>query len=548
MGAEGEADAQARLRREVARRRTFAIISHPDAGKTTLTEQLLLRAGAIETAGMVRASKASRATTSDWLAVERERGISVTSSAMQVPYGDALLTILDTPGHDDFAEDTFRALMAVDSAVMVIDAAKGVEAQTRELFAVCRRRGIPLLTFVNKLDLPALEPLEVVAHVEEALGIAAAPMSWPVGSGRGLRGVVDLATDELVVFERTDQAAAAAGVGLRTFRRVPRRGAEAGALLGPAAVEQLAGELELLAGAGDGFDPAAFARGALTPVYFGAALGGFGVGEFFDAFVGLAPPPPPRLALGPAAPGAEARGTVEVDPLDPAFSAFVFKLQANMNPRHRDAVAFLRVCSGRFEVGMPVRHHRLGKTIRLTRPYATLARERTEVEEAFPGDVLAIVNPGTFAIGDTVSTAGGFDFPPLPQLPPKLLGAIRPRDAGGRKAFDRGLEHLVLEGTVLGLELLPSRERRVAAVGRLQLEVLQHRLRQEYGVETTLEVEPYARSAWFRGPPAALRHTASAVAVDPRGNQLAFFQTAFDLRCAERLEEVTLLEGPDAAR
>jgi len=509
----------------VARRRTFAIISHPDAGKTTLTEKLLLYAGAIETAGMIRARKRdARATTSDWLAIERERGISVTSSAMQVPYKDAVVTILDTPGHDDFSEDTYRALMAADSAVMVIDAGKGVEAQTRKLFAVCRRRGIPILTFVNKLDLNSREPLDLVEHIEEVLGISATAMNWPVGAGRSFKGVVDRTTDELVLYEP------GRGGERRRESRVPWDSAEARAALPVDLRAKLEEELELLRVAGNPFDMGAFLAGERTPIFFGSALTNFGVEHFFDAFVKLAPAPGAR-----AADLQGGGGEVLIDPAEARFSAFVFKVQANMNPRHRDSMVFLRVCSGRFERDMAVKHHRTEKLVRIARPYATLARERTMVEEAFPGDVLGVVNPGDLMIGDTVSLDGGFDYRPLPQLAPTLLCQIRPRDVTARKAFDKGLGQLIQEGTVQEVEVLNRQgDRCMAAVGRLQFEVLQHRLRTEYGVETSVSIEAFATSAWLEHVPEGFTTSFATVCKDDRGRHLALFKSEFDMRCTKQ--------------
>ena len=481
---------------------------------------------------MIRSrKKSSSATASDWLAIERERGISVTSSAMQVPYKQAVVTILDTPGHNDFCEDTYRALMAADSAVMVIDAAKGVEAQTHKLFAVCRRRGIPILTFVNKLDLAAREPLELLAHLEEVLGITTTPMNWPVGAGREFKGVVDRTSGELVLYQ------AGRGSSRREETRLPWAGAEARAALPAALREQVDEELELLQVAGNPFDRAAFLRGERSPVFFGSALTNFGVEDFFDAFVELAPPPGARTADRQ-----DGAGEVLIDPAATRFSGFVFKIQANMNPKHRDSMAFVRVCSGRFERDMVVKHHRSEKPIRLARPFTTLARERTSIEEAFPGDVLGIINPGAFAIGDTVSVDGGFVFRPLPQLAPTLLCRIRAKDVGGRKAFDKGLAQLVQEGTVQAVEVLNhQRERCVAAVGRLQFEVLQHRLQSEYGVETALSVETFACSAWLDQVPPDLSLSYAVVCLDGRGRHLALFRSEFDMRCArQRYPELEL--------
>ncbi|MCW8139013.1 MAG: peptide chain release factor 3 [Planctomycetota bacterium] len=524
--------ADRRLAEETRRRRTFAIISHPDAGKTTLTEKLLLYAGAVQTAGLVRASKGGQGTVSDWLSIERERGISVTSSAMQLPYKGASITILDTPGHNDFCEDTYRTLLAADSAVMVIDAAKGVEAQTKKLFAVCARRGLPILTFMNKLDLRAQDPLDLMTNVEEALGIQAAAMSWPIGSGRDFAGIIDRSAGEVVLFDQ--------GAG-RTKRARERRfrldDPAVAAEVAPEALERARHELELLDVAGNPFDKDRFLRGELTPVFFGSALSNFGVEDFFDAFVDLAPCPPPRQA------DVAGGGVVEVDPVRDRFSAFVFKVQANMNPKHRDNMAFMRICSGRFERDMVVKHHRTGKQVRMTHPYTTLARERTTVDEAFPGDVIGIVDPGAFIIGDTVSLDGGFDYKPLPQLAPTVLARIRPRDVGRRKAFDKGLDQLVAEGTVQAVHVLPARELHVAAVGKLQFEVLQHRLRQEYGVETELTARVYEHALWLVGDPAAFTSASGTLAVDGRGRHLALFDDAFSMRYAlQRSEALTFVD------
>jgi peptide chain release factor 3 len=509
---------------ETARRRTFAIISHPDAGKTTLTEKLLLYAGAVQTAGLVRAHKGGAGTVSDWLDIERERGISVTSSAMQLPYKGAAITILDTPGHNDFSEDTYRTLMAADSAVMVIDAAKGVEAQTKKLFAVCRRRGLPILTFVNKLDLRAQDPLDLMTHVEEALGIQAAAMSWPIGSGRDFHGIVDRGSSEVVLFDRASN---------RTKRTVGQRFAlgapEAEEVVERELLDRARHELELLDVAGNPFDKERFLKGELTPVFFGSALSNFGVEDFFDAFVELAPPPSARLADVPDG------GERLIDPLTAPFSAFVFKIQANMNPKHRDSMAFLRVCSGRFDRDMTVKHHRLGKDVRLARSQTTFARERTTVDVAYPGDVIGIVNPGAFAIGDTVSVNGGFDYKPLPQLAPAVLGKIRPKEVSSRKAFDKGLQQLVQEGTVQGVRLT-NRSRTdpsVAAVGRLQFDVLQHRLEKEYGVLTEVSIETFEHGRWLVGDLTKFTTpTGTTLAVDGQGRQLALFDSTFALNYA----------------
>lgn len=511
---------QARLARETARRRTFAIISHPDAGKTTLTEKLLLYSGLIRTAGMVKNRKGGRLATSDWMAMEQERGISITASAMQFEYRGAVINVLDTPGHQDFSADTYRTLTAADAAIMVLDAAKGVEAQTRKLFAACRIRGIPVLSFINKLDLPSRPPLELLAEIEEVLGIQASAINWPVGSGRDFVGVVERATRQLLLFER----GGAGGAQRALMRRLPWD--EARALLEPALHQRLAEELEMLDVAGNPFSTEAFLAGAVTPVFFGSALTNFGIEPFFDAFVELAPPPRPRRALTP-------EGERDLDPVAAPFAAQVFKIQANMDPRHRDQLSFIRICSGRFQRDMVVKHIRDGavlRELRLSRPHTLVARDRSTVDEAFPGDIVGLINEG-FAIGDTLAARAGIAFPPLPQFPPEHFARIEPLDLTRRKAFDKGMETLAGEGAVLVLRPheQPLAAPFIAAVGRLQFEVLQYRLRDEWGVETRLSPLPYACSGWLEGDPAAFRPTPGCqMAVDARGRLAVLFPSEWD--------------------
>jgi len=482
---------QEAIDREISRRRTFAIISHPDAGKTTLTEKLLLYSGMIRTAGMVRGRKGGKGVTSDWMTMEKERGISITASAMQFTYRNTVMNVLDTPGHQDFSEDTYRTLMAADCAAMVIDAAKGVEAQTRKLFAVCRLRKIPVITFVNKMDLHGREPLDLLAEIEEVLGIHASALNWPVGMGRDFAGVIDRRTSELLAFSKTSIAGA---LKADTDRIPVSRLAEEG-IINPEELAHLTHDLELLEHAGNPFSREALLRGEVTPVLFGSALTNFGVEPFFDAFVELAPPPGPRSADGPG--GRE----VILDPAKSPFSAFVFKLQANMDRRHRDTLAFLRICSGRFDRDMMVRHHRLGKEVRLSRAQTMVARERNQLEVAYPGDIVGVISSGQFSIGDTLSSQGGFDFRPLPAFPPEVFAEVRPTDVGKRKTFDKGVEQLTREGTIQMLRRRDNPNGRpiVAAVGRLQLDVLEHRLRDEYGVACVIENMPHMCSSWVRG-------------------------------------------------
>jgi len=502
------------LAQATAKRRTFAIISHPDAGKTTLTEKLLLYSGLIRTAGMVRGRKGGKTAASDWMGMEQERGISITASAMQFPYKQAVINLLDTPGHQDFSEDTYRTLTAADSAIMVIDAAKGVEAQTRKLFAVCRMRRIPVLTMINKMDLPGRPPLDLMTEVEQALDIHAAAVNWPIGSGSDFVGIVRREDSRVELFSKTAHGGATK-VDVATMPLA----ALAGSGRVPADVmAHVQHDLELLEIAGNPFSREEFLRGDVTPVFFASALTNFGIESFLDAFVDLAPCPSARLADRDD--GAE----LTVDPIEMPFSAYVFKLQANMNPKHRDSTAFLRVCSGRFERDMVVKHHRLGKEVRLSRPHSLVAQERSTVEEAYPGDIIGIINPGVFAIGDTISVTGGFNFKPLPQFQPEIFARIRPTDVGKRKAFDKGMEQMSQEGTVQIMRSLNDLESLVAAVGRLQFDVLQYRLRHEYRVETVLDALPFSCSAWLEGDPATFKSpSASMVVKDQRGRVVVLF-------------------------
>jgi peptide chain release factor 3 len=497
-----------------ARRRTFAIISHPDAGKTTLTEKLLLYSGLIRTAGMVRGRKGGKATASDWMGMEQERGISITASAMQFPYKQAVINLLDTPGHQDFSEDTYRTLTAADSAIMVIDAAKGVEAQTRKLFAVCRLRRIPVLTLINKMDLPGRPPLDLMTEVEQALNIHASAVNWPIGSGSEFVGIVNRENSHVELFSRTAHGGATkVDVDTMALANLAQSGR-----VSPEVLEQVQHDLELLEIAGNPFDRKLFLQGEVTPVFFASALTNFGIESFLDAFVKLAPSPGARPA------DAENGSELSIDPIERPFSAYVFKLQANMNPKHRDSTAFLRVCSGRFERDMLVKHHRLGREVRLSRPHSLVAQERSTVEEAFPGDIIGIINPGLFAIGDTISTTGGFNFKPLPQFQPEIFARIRPSDVGKRKPFDKGMWQMAQEGTVQILHSLHDQEPLVAAVGRLQFDVLQYRLRSEYRVETMLDQLPFTCSAWLDGDPATFKApSASMIVKDQRDRIVVLF-------------------------
>ena len=515
---------QAELSRQVAKRRTFAIISHPDAGKTTLTEKVLLYSGAVELAGAVRSRKNQRHATSDWMAIERERGISITSSVLQFEYGNCSFNLLDTPGHQDFSEDTYRTLMAVDSAVMVLDAAKGIEPQTLKLFEVCRMRRIPILTFINKLDHPSRHPLELLDEIEKLLHIEAIAMNWPIGDGPEFQGVYDIERARVLLFERTLHGQFRAPVSVSNIDDP-----ELARLLGDAPYARLREEVELLTVAGKAFDRERFLRGEATPVYFGSALNNFGVEPFLDALVELSPPPGPRQA-----------GDRVVRPDDPDFSGFVFKIQANMNPKHRDSVAFLRVCSGMFTKDMTVDHPRLGRKVRLSRPYQLFANERTTLDEAYPGDVIGLSNPGIFAIGDTVYTGKPVQFPPMPTFDPELFAALRNTDTSKYKQFHKGIDQLVQEGAIQrffgedGAQLHPI----LGAVGQLQFDVVKTRLELEYGVEVIVDPLPYTIARRVIADEATWRSmrwpNGTMLVRDRNGDRVALFQTAWQAeRCAE---------------
>ncbi len=492
-----------------SKRRTFAIISHPDAGKTTLTEKLLLYSGMIHTAGMVRGRKGRKAAASDWMAMEQERGISITASAMQFPYKDAIINVLDTPGHEDFSEDTYRTLTAADCAIMVIDAGKGVERQTRKLFEVCKLSKIPVLTFINKMDMPGREPLDLMHEVENVLGIHSFAMNWPIGTGREFQGVVDRMTKECLFFTKTSTG----GAQKADISRYPLSSPEVIQKLGQDGFLRLQEELELLEMAGNSFSHEDFLSGKVSPVFFASALTNFGVEPFFDAFIHLAPSPHVRLA--DTASGKE----IEIDPVKTAFSAYVFKLQANMDRRHRDSMAFLRVCSGRFERDLVVKHHRLQRDIRLSRPHGMVAGERTTVDLGYAGDIIGVINPGVFAIGDTISLSGGFTFKPLPQFQPEIFARVSPSDVGKRKAFDKGILQLTSEGAIQLLRPLGQSDALFGAVGQLQFEVMQYRLKDEYGVETVLTPLPYQCCAWLIGDMKTFKKATNSYLVQDRNDR-----------------------------
>ena len=514
------------LSEEIAKRRTFAIISHPDAGKTTLTEKLLLYSGMIHTAGMVRGRKGRKAAASDWMAMEQERGISITASAMQFVYKDVVINILDTPGHEDFSEDTYRTLTAADCAIMVIDAAKGVEKQTRKLFEVCRLRKIPVLTFINKMDMPARHPIDLMDEVENVLQIRAFAYNWPIGSGRHFCGVYDRMGKQCQLFTKMAIGGAQKAQIDTTSLDDPRLIE----LIGAEDLGQMKQEIELLDVAGNPFEVDAFLRGEVTPVFFASALTNFGVEPFFDAFIHLAPTPQPRIADGLN--GEE----VKIDPVQTPFSAYIFKIQSNMNKQHRDSLAFMRICSGRSEKDMLVKHHRLGREIRLSRPHSMFAGERSTLEVAYAGDVVGVINPGVFFIGDTISLTGGFNFKPLPQFAPEVFASVNAKDVSKRKAFDKGVKQLAEEGTIqLFLPYEYGGDPIYAAVGRLQFEVMQYRLLDEYGVAVTFNLLPYQCSSWLEGDLATFqKHSGSVLMKDRMGRPIVLFGSTWERQYAAK--------------
>ncbi len=508
------------LQEEIAKRRTFAIISHPDAGKTTLTEKLLLYSGMIHTAGMVKGRKGRKAATSDWMAMEQERGISITSSAMQFTYKETIINILDTPGHEDFSEDTYRSLTAADCAIMVIDASKGVEKQTRKLFEICRLRGIPVLTFINKMDMPGRDPFELMEEVENVLQIHSYAMNWPIGMAKDFQGVVDRSTGEILFFSKTSVG----GAQKAEITRYPLDSGVVEEKLGSESALKLRHDLELLEIAGNVFSQKDFLAGKVTPVFFASALTNFGIEPFFDAFIHLAPSPHSRLA------NRKDGSEVEIDPVQEPFSGYVFKLQANMDRRHRDSMAFIRICSGRFERDLVVKHHRLGKEIRLSRPHGMVAGERTTLDDAYPGDIIGVINPSLFAIGDTVSVRGDFTYKPLPQFQPEIFARILPKEIGKRKSFDKGIVQLGCEGAVQMLKTMDDTNEYIfAAIGQLQFEVMQYRLKDEYGVETSLMPLPYQCSAWIQGDLKSFSKPTNAILVsDRQGRPMVLFTSPWE--------------------
>ena len=515
----------ASLNDEIKRRRTFAIISHPDAGKTTLTEKFLLYGGAINLAGTVKGRKATKHAVSDWMEIEKERGISVTSSVLQFNYEGYCINILDTPGHQDFSEDTYRTLMAADSAVMVIDGSKGVEAQTIKLFKVCVMRHIPIFTFVNKMDREARDPFELMSEIEEVLGIHTCPINWPIGCGKSFKGVYDRQTKKITTF--TAAMGGQKEVATETF---DVEGTDVDSVIGSDFHAQLRDDIELLDGASDEFDQELVSAGKLSPVFFGSALTNFGVETFLEHFLNMTTSPLPRKTTDGV-----------IDPFRPDFSAFVFKIQANMNKAHRDRIAFMRICSGKFEAGMEVNHVQGGKKIRLTQPQQLMAESRKIIDEAYAGDIIGVFDPGIFSIGDTLCTSNEkFQFEGIPTFAPEHFARVRQIDTMKRKQFLKGVNQIAQEGAIQIFQEFNTgmEEIIVGVVGVLQFEVLTYRLKNEYNVDVRLEQLPFEYIRWVENPEevdvAKIQGTSDMKRIcDLKGNPLLLFINSWSVGMVE---------------
>lgn len=519
--------------KEIEKRRTFAIISHPDAGKTTLTEKFLLYGGAINQAGSVKGKATARHAVSDWMEIEKQRGISVTSSVLQFEYGGYCINILDTPGHQDFSEDTYRTLMAADSAVMVIDASKGVEAQTRKLFKVCVMRHIPIFTFINKMDREAKDTYELLDDIEKELGIATCPINWPIGSGKAFKGVFDRNEEEIELFYDTRK-----GTSMGEVKKLPLQDPEIDSLLLEGQKDTLLEEIELLDGASAEFDQEMVSRGELTPVFFGSALTNFGVETFLQHFLKMTTSPLPRKS-----------DQGEIDPMkEQDFSAFVFKIQANMNKAHRDRIAFMRICSGEFDAGMDVWHIQGGKKVRLSQPQQMMASERKMIEKAYGGDIIGIFDPGIFSIGDTVTTsAKKFAYEGIPTFAPEHFARVRQVDTMKRKQFVKGINEIAQEGAIQIFQEFNTgmEEIIVGVVGVLQFDVLKFRLENEYNVEIRLDMLPYEYIRWIENKEIdmdKLKGTSDMKKIkDLKGRPLLLFVNSWSIRMVEERNEGLLL-------
>ena len=518
---------------EIKKRRTFAIISHPDAGKTTLTEKFLLYGGAINQAGSVKGKATAKHAVSDWMEIEKERGISVTSSVLQFNYGGYCINILDTPGHQDFSEDTYRTLMAADSAVMVIDASKGVEAQTRKLFKVCVMRHIPIFTFINKLDREAKDTFELLDDIEKELGIATCPINWPIGSGKEFKGVYDRAKREVELFSDTKK-----GTAMGEVKMIPIDAPETEELIGADAKDILADEIELLDGAAAEFNQELVDKGQLSPVFFGSALTNFGVETFLKHFLKMTTSPLPRKS-----------DHGEIDPMtEKDFSAFVFKIQANMNKAHRDRIAFMRICSGEFEAGMSVYHVQGGKDVRLSQPQQMMASERKMIDKAYGGDIIGVFDPGIFSIGDTLTTSKEkFAYEGIPTFAPEHFARVRQVDTMKRKQFVKGINQIAQEGAIQIFQEFNTgmEEIIVGVVGVLQFDVLKYRLQNEYNVEIRLENLPYEYIRWIENEEIDMDRLSGTSdmkkIMDLKGRPLLLFAHEWSIRMTEERNEGLIL-------
>ena len=526
--------------KEIEKRRTFAIISHPDAGKTTLTEKFLLYGGAINLAGSVKGKATARHAVSDWMEIEKERGISVTSSVLQFHYDGYCINILDTPGHQDFSEDTYRTLMAADSAVMVIDGSKGVEAQTRKLFKVCVMRHIPIFTFINKMDRDANDTFDLLDEIEKELGIATCPINWPIGSGKKFRGVFDRNTKKILTFSDTQK-----GTKEGVIEEIDINDPRADEVMDPEQKEQLMEEIELLDGASAEFSQEEVSKGQLTPVFFGSALTNFGVETFLEHFLKMTTSPLPRTAdCGP------------VDPMSDDFSAFVFKIQANMNKAHRDRIAFMRICSGKFDATKEVYHVQGDKKMRLLQPQQMMAESRHVVEEAYAGDIIGVFDPGIFSIGDTICAPGKkFAFEGIPTFAPEHFARVRQIDTMKRKQFVKGINQIAQEGAIQIFQEFNTgmEEIIVGVVGILQFDVLKYRLENEYNVDIRLETLPYEHIRWIANKETVkvdkIVGTSDMKKVtDLKGNPLLLFVNAWSVGMVEdRNPDLVLTEFSKSA-
>jgi peptide chain release factor 3 len=519
---------------EVRRRRTFAIISHPDAGKTTLTEKFLLYGGAIHMAGSVKSRRSQKHAVSDWMEIEKQRGISVTSSVLQFDYDGYCINILDTPGHQDFSEDTYRTLMAADSAIMVVDCSKGVEDQTRKLFKVCKMRGIPIFTFVNKLDRQGQDPFDLMEDIEKTLGIRSYPVNWPIGAGRNFKGVFNRLDNQIELFGDGNH-----GQSIATSETGDLSDPKFIELLGENLHQQLLNDIELLDCAGDEFDLDRVLSGDLTPVFFGSALTNFGVEPFLKSFLNISTPPQPRESnLGP------------ISPENENFSGFIFKIQANMNPTHRDRIAFLRICSGKFEKGMQVNHVQENKKVRLAQPQQFMAQDRVIVETAFPGDIIGIHDPGIFRIGDTLSAdASKLQYEGIPSFAPEHFAKVYTKNALKRKQFLKGISQLAEEGSIQVFKRpnIGTEELIIGVVGVLQFEVLEYRLKNEYGADILMERQPYRHIRWVSSENFDRQNLSitmdTMVVQDERERPVLLFQNDWSIRqITERNKSLELSE------